>query len=329
MISLLINMLSLESWMHRVIAPYGRLLFPLISAISLFLILGWQSLHPRLPWLVYAYVAALGILTPVILIRPAYTHTTLTPAEIAALPPSIGWRFGETAQTPFAELIRFTTQETTVNAGNILQIELCWQALTTVEQEYSVMVQVTGPENQLVVSRRSYPGEGRYPTSLWEPGKVWCEKIHIPIYLDLAETLVYRLEVGWFDEENDRRLVATDKAGNRLSHTFIEAVRLVQPATQQFITDLPTTSDLHLVNSQYTSIWQIGSTIPLTFTWAATTPLSVDYQVFVHVRDLQTGETVIYGDGPPSFEPRSVFSHPPVSLRYPRLSPGRAIHVER
>ncbi len=300
LISLLINMLSLESWMHRVIAPYGRLLFPLISAISLFLILGWQNLHPRLPWLVYAYVAALGILTPVILIRPAYTHTTLTPAEIAALPPSIGWRFGETGQTPFAELIRFTTQETTVNAGNILQIELCWLALTTVEQEYSVMVQVTGPENQLVVSRRSYPGEGRYPTSLWEPGKVWCEKIHIPIYLDLAETLVYRLEVGWFDEENDRRLVATDKAGNRLSHTFIEAVRLVQPATQQFITDLPTTSDLHLVNSQYTSIWPIGSTIPLTFTWAATTPLSVDYQVFVHVRDLQTGETIIYGDGPPA-----------------------------
>ena len=298
-IGIIITTISLESWMHRVIAPYGRLFFPMIGAITLFLIVGWRYLHPRLPQLVYIYIAVLSIATPFILIRPIYTHTTLTPAEIATLPPTIGWQFGETATTPFAELISFNPEHSTAQAGEVLPIRLCWRALAPVEQDYSVLVQVLGPEDRLIASRRSYPGGGRHPTSLWQPGQVWCEKIHLLIPLDLPKTLAYRLEIGLFDEENDHRLVAIDAAGNVLTHTFIEAVRLVQPATQQLITDLPLTPEVHLLDSQYKTTWQIGTTIPLTLTWAATAQISLDYQVFIHLRDLQTNENVIYGDGPP------------------------------
>ena len=298
-IGLIITAISLESWMHRVIAPFGRLLFPLIGGISLFLVLGWRQLHPRLPLLVYAYVAALGILTPFILIHPAYNHTTLTTAEMALLPSPIGWQFGTTATSPLAELISFTPEQLTSYAGEIMPITLCWRALASAEQDYTVMVQVLGAENRLIATRRSFPGEGRYPTSLWQPGQVWCEKIHILIPSDLPETLAYRLEIGMLNEENGYRLVVTDKQGNLLPHTFVEVVRLVQPATQRFIADLPMTPDLHLVDSQHASIWQIGATVPLTLTWAATTPVGADYQVFIHLRDLQTDENIMNGDGPP------------------------------
>ncbi len=299
LVGVLVTAAFLESWMHRVMAPHGRLLFPASGAITLFLILGWRHLHPRLPLLACSYIAALGILTPFILIYPAYTHTTLTPAEIAALPPAIGWRFGETSTPPFAELISFTPRQTTIYAGEILQVELCWRALAIVEQEYSVMVQIIGPENGLISSRRSYPGEGRHPTSLWQPGQVWCENFHLSISPDLESTLVYRLEVGIFDEVNNRRLTATDSTGNLLSHTFIDAVRLVQPATQQFITGLPTTPNLHLVNDQHSSTWQIGVSTSLTLTWVVPAPVTQDYQVFIHLRDLQTGENIFQVDGPP------------------------------
>lgn len=298
-VGVIITAISLENWMHRVVAPYGRLLFPVIGVITLFLIVGWRYLHPRLPQLFYIYVAALSIVTPFILIRPVYTHTTLTPTEIATLPPTVGWRFGETAETPLAELISFTPEQTTAQAGEVLPIRLCWRALATAPQNYSVLVQVLGPDDRLIASRRSYPGGGRHPTSLWQPEQVWCEKIHILIPADLPETLAYRLEIGLFDEENERRLVATDDAGNPLTHTFIEAVRLVQPAKQQFITDLPLTPDLHLIEAQHGTTWQIGTTIPLTLTWVTTTPVTPDYQVFIHLRDLQTNENVISGDGPP------------------------------
>jgi hypothetical protein len=299
-VSLIINMLSLESWMHRVIAPYGRLLFPLIGAISVFLIVGWQSLHPRLPWLAYAYIAALGILTPVILIQPAYTHTALTPAEIAALPPSLGWRFGETTEAPFAELISFTPQETTITAGDILQVKLCWRALATPSQDYSVMVQIIGPENSLLTSQRSYPGEGRYPTSIWQPGEVWCDVMHVLTYTgNVFETLVHKLEIGLLDDKTGERLPVTDGAGNLLASTFIDHVRLIPYGGQLFAANIAKTPSLQLVNRRLSSDWRAGSSATLFLTWVTLEPLVQDYQVFIHLRDLQTGENVINGDGPP------------------------------
>ena len=299
LVAFIVTALSLEIWMHRVVAPYGRLLFPAIGAITIFLLLGWHVLHPRLSWLALGYVTTMGILTPFILIAPAYTHKNLSATEIATLPPSIGWRFGETSESPFAELISFTPQRTTIYADEILPIDICWRALSTVERDYSVMVQALGLDNHLVVSQRSYPDSGRYPTSQWEPGQVWCETMHVQVYLDLEKTMIYRLEVSLMDTVTNERLPATNQAGEPLTHTFIAAVRLVQPATQQFATNLPPSSNIHLTDSEFIPVWQVGTTVPLTLTWAATEPLEQDYQVFIHLRDTQTGENVVQADGPP------------------------------
>ncbi len=49
------NVIFLEVWMHRVIAPYGRLLFPVIAIINVWLVAGWHTLHPKLPWVGYFF----------------------------------------------------------------------------------------------------------------------------------------------------------------------------------------------------------------------------------------------------------------------------------
>ena len=299
LVAFLVTSVFLEIWMHRVIAPYGRLLFPAIGSITFFLLYGWYGLHSRLMWLALGYVTALGILTPWVLIVPAYTHKNLSASEIANLPPSIGWQFSEMSGIPFAELISFTPQETTVLADGILPIDLCWRALTTTERDYTVLIQALGPDNNLVVSQRSYPDVGRHPTSQWEPGQVWCETMHVYIPPGLEKTLVYRLEVGFLDESTGQRLLATNAVGEPLPHSFIRAVRLVQPATQQFADDLPRQPDLHLVESEFEPVWTMGTTVPVTLTWVATEQPQSDYQVFIHLRDLQTGEIIVQADGPP------------------------------
>ena len=298
-VGVLINVILLENWMHRVIAPYGRLLFPVIGGITLFLVLGWRQIHPRLPLLAYLFVAALGILTPFILIRPAYTHTKLNATEIAALPPSRGWRFGETAETPFAELLSFSTTQNSTNVGDVVQAQLCWRALATPSQDYAILLHIIGPANQLVSTRRSYPGEGRYPTSQWEVGAVWCENWHIGTNPYWPDNRIYQLDIGFINEETGERLIATDDTGSPLPNTFIGRVRLLQPLTEVILDNLPPPPDIHLVSHELATTWQVGTAVPLTLTWATIAPLSTDYQVFIHVRQPETAEPLLQADGPP------------------------------
>lgn len=298
-VGIIVNAITLENWMNRVVAPYGRLLFPTIGPITLLLIVGWHTLHPRLPLLMVSFVAFLALATPALLIQPTYTHTFLTPAQIASLPPSIGWYFGQTAAEPFAELISMEPHATSVDAGDILPIDVCWRALGTAVQDYPLLVQATGPENRLVSQRRTYPGAGNHPTSLWQAGQVWCDTIHMRIEATLAQTLVYRLEIAFFDEALNRRLPATDAAGNVLSQTFIRPVRLVQPAQQTFVPDLTAPPAIHLLDHQTEPVWAVGATTSLTLTWAAVATPAANYQIFIHLRDPQTGEAVFQADGPP------------------------------
>ena len=296
---LALNAVLLESWMQRVLAPYGRLLFPSIGIITFFLYYGWYSLHPRLAGLAVAFVATIALLTPPLLIRPAYTQTFLDADEIAALPPTSGWRFGETADAPFAELISFTPRQTSLNAGEILPIDLCWRALATPAQDYTLAVQLIGPDNRLVASRRAYPGMGRHPTSLWRAGQVWCDALHVAIPPALERTLVYQVELFFTAPDGQRRLAITDAAGAPLAGLFIDRVRLVQPAAQQFADGLSPAPPFHLLEAEFAPAWPVGATQPLTLTWAAAAPAPVDYQVFVHLRQPQTGAIVAQADGPP------------------------------
>ena len=298
-IGLVANVIMLESWMQRVIAPYGRLLFPSIGAITLLLFFGWHSIHPRLASLALAFTATIALLTPPLVIYPAYTQTFLSADEIAALPPAPVWRFGETTNAPFAELLLFSPRQKSLNPSDVLQVDLCWRALATVKQDYSLALQIIGPANSLITSRRAYPGMGRHPTSLWQVGQVWCDSLHVAIPKTYQRTLAYELELFFLTPDGQQRLAITDGAGNSISNLFIGRARLVQPATQYFAHDLSSTVPFHLVEVEFAPIWKLDLAEPVTMTWAAATPTPVNYQVFAHLRQEETGAIVAQADGPP------------------------------
>lgn len=296
---LVLNLISLESWMQRVIAPYGRLLFPSIGIITCFLIYGWYSLHPRLAWLAIAYVGALALLVPPLLIHPTYTMSFLSAEEAAQLPRNQSWRFGTTAVDPFAELLYFAPQQRSIEAGKVLAIDLCWRALATTTEDYTFSIQIIGPDESLLSARRSYPGLGRHPTSQWQPGQTWCETLHVTIWTNFTRNLAYQIEIFFLSPDGETRLAIIDPTGNTISNLFIDRVRLVNPREQQFATNLPPTPPFHLLNSEFAPVWAPGSGVPITLTWAAAQPAPMDYQVFAHLVNPATGETVAQADGAP------------------------------
>ncbi len=295
-LALVVVALFLEVWMSRVTAPHGRLLFPALTTIILGAVIGWRALHPRLPLLGYAFVLLLALLTPILLIRPAYTPPLLQ----AGLPQGLGWRFGEPDATPLAELISVTPALRSVTAGEVLPAQLCWRALEETEREYTVFLQLIGPANALIASRYTYPGQGLRPTSNWQAGESWCDWLHVHVPETVSRTLVYRLEVGLLDDVADRRLIATDAAGAPLPHTFVDGVRVVaQGANTVEPARLETDATPQLLDHTLPTDWRPGRDQPFTLRWGVGGAIGRDLQLYVHLRDPRTGETVAQADGPP------------------------------
>jgi hypothetical protein len=299
LLAIAVMALFLEVWMRQVVATHGRLLFPTIGAIATLLVLGWHSLHRHLPWLVYAYLFAWALLTPWLLLQPAFQPRLLTASEAAILLPRLGWLAWAEERQPLAEIIRVTVPQKTAVAGDVVPVELCWQALGETTTNYSFMVQFIGPDNGLAAARRTYPAHGLHPTSQWQPGDAACETVHIQIPPELDQTLVYAVEVGLINHETGASLRLTDAVGNELPDRFVGKIRLATAQTSYATLPDANGAPLHLLDYQFDTDWRRGEVTLLSLQWAAARPLAAEYQVFVHLRDAQSGVTVAQADGPP------------------------------
>ncbi len=281
---------ALERWMRQVTAPHGRLLFPALAAISVLLIIGWQKLHRLLPYLSITYLTGLTLFAPILLIYPAYSP----PATVELANPSIGWQFGD-----IAELQSVTPMSRSVEAGEVLPIQVCWRPLARAKHDYSILVHLVGPNNQVVASRYTYPGLGSYPTSVWEPEKPFCDQILVDIPAELAQTLVYQVELGLIDYETMDRLPAHDGIGKPLSHTFVDQVRLSTPSSA-LPTPLPEGgSPIQLTEYHLSTLWRPGNSYQIDLVWQTTQPLDQDYTVFIHLRNRVRDSNLAQADGPP------------------------------
>ena len=283
--------LALAGWMQQVRAPHGRLLFPALAAVALLLALGWRALPRWVAATGIGYLAILALTLPVFLIRPAYA----TPATMAdGDRPSLGWRFGEVA-----ELVSVKPLARSASAGETLPVEVCWRPLAPAEKDYSVLVHLVGPENRVVAARHTYPGLGSYPTSIWEPGRPFCDLIRLDIAPDLEQTLVYRVEVGLLDSTTTARLPARSASGDPLGNTFAGAVRLAA-ATSGEAAPAPAGGDpIRLVDYRFDPRWRPGEPHDLLLRWFAAEPVERDYTVMIHLRLPADDRTVAQADGPP------------------------------
>jgi len=288
--------LALEIWMRQVTAPHGRLLFPALAAITVLLVAGWHALHPRLVALSIGIVLLLALSAPLTLIRPAYAQPRLEGVNQAGevAPDSIGWRFGETA-----ELAAVRLMQSSVAAGEVLPVEVCWITRETADEDLSILVHIVGPNNQVVAGRHTYPGLGNYPTSTWQTGHYFCDTIRIDIPADLEQTLAYQVEIGMFNSQNNERLPATNRKGEALASTFLATVRLQSAQPTQSVEAPEGEGAIRLVDADFPESWPAGELVDVNLRWWLAETLAQDYTVFVHLRDSESGRISAQGDGPP------------------------------
>jgi hypothetical protein len=295
---------SLELWMRRVSAPHGRLMFPALAAISILLVTGWYILHPKMPFVIAGLVFALALVAPFLLIRPAYEPPKELSAEALeemSRPSSI--HFGLTPDEPIAELLGARSLTHSVDAGSNVPVEVCWRPIAQSENPYSVLVHLIGPENTLAANRRTYPGLGKYPTTIWEPGHIFCDFVQVRVMKDLERTLLYKVEIALLDLESSERLPIYDSNNNPVPTLFVDDVRLVSLIPQAPFVATTDARDSPLQLAGYdmstTTAWSPGEELHLSLQWGVSESVSNDYQVFVHLRDQSDGKNVAQADGPP------------------------------
>ena len=101
--------------------------------------------------------------------------------------------------------------------GEVIGLTLYWQALMPMERDYTVFTQLLGPYNPLTTGplwggHDSRPGDGTYPTTVWEAGEIVIDEYEIPIQAD-APPGEYQLEVGMYHLATMERLPVLDDSG--------------------------------------------------------------------------------------------------------------------
>lgn len=293
--------LALLQWMRQVEAPHGRLLFPAIGAWALLMAIGWEMLAPSRAGKdigLLTALALLNLLTPILVIRPAFAPPRLLdPASVTRAVGGPQWTYGETIR-----LLGAAPDRPSVAPGEVLTVRACWTALAPMEKDYTVVVQLVGREQNRIGERHTYPGLGRFPTSLWPVGQAFCDDYRVRIAAWAPWPELYDGLIGLYDKDPSARLSVVGEDGQPVEVPIPFRVRVAPSrplaVTPTYPLDYRLGEAIHLTGYDLTGGVEAGDVLTVTLYWRADRAPGGDYRVFVHLLDGR-GEMVTQHDGPP------------------------------
>lgn len=281
-------------WVTRLHGTLGRLLFPALAPLSILLQLGLRRLSRSLPYAAVIYTGTMALLGPASIL-PAYQP----PALLSALPPTV--RPLQLEVGDFAKLAGVSISPPIAHPGEEVTATLCWRARAQTVEPQTVFIQLVGEGTYLAGARNTYPGLGRYATTLWQPGALFCDEIAMPIAADASAPARYVLHVGMFDLTTGQRAPIIAEDGTPLSVIEPGAVKVAGrgpaipadalPAEAEFVEPIR-------LQAYELAPLRIGQTAALTLYWEAIGAPSADYTVFVHLLDTN-GNIAAQADAPP------------------------------
>lgn len=141
-------------------------------------------------------------------LRPEAGYCSLGQVEITGVP------LPDSAHN-FEDEIALLEIELPVNElvpGSLFPLNLQWLAMADMNQDYTVFVQILDSQDTIVGQVDSWPLQGTYPTSQWQPGEI----INDPYLIQLQPGLAsgpYRLHVGFYLLETLQRVPVVDENG--------------------------------------------------------------------------------------------------------------------
>jgi hypothetical protein len=130
------------------------------------------------------------------------TVLELPPIRLAGLPAG-AINYGNRILLLESDLSAYEGQE--LPPGAPVELTVVWQAMQEMEHDYTLFVQLLGPDGTLKGQIDVWPQDGTHPTSDWQEG----ERVedHYQVYLDPdAPPGQYQMAVGWYLLETMERL---------------------------------------------------------------------------------------------------------------------------
>lgn len=290
---------ALVQWMRQVEAPHGRLLFPAIGAWAVLLVGGWANLpRSRLAPVFLTALTTLSTLTPWAVIHPAFARPQLIPpAQAAATVEPVNLSYGGAAH-----LVGIALDSPSVSPGETLVLRACWKAVTPMTRDYTVFIHLVGRDDQRVAERYTYPGLGRFPTSLWPVDSAFCDAYRVRVEDWAPVPELYDVVIGLYDAPSGERLSASDAAGMTVEYPALTQARVASEHPLTISPQYPLNYKLGetIALLGYDVSGQIRSGEPLTVTlyWKAEASSAESYAAFVHLLD-QNGQSLAQHDSLP------------------------------
>jgi len=265
----------------------GRYLLPILPSISFLLIGGWQALTPRRWHGRLRKAICLGVL----LIGWSIPFETLAPAYAKPQPLKDMTKIDYPFHIFFNKEIELlgAIRPAPVQPDRKLDVSFCWQALTSLTKNYSVFLEVVGPDGEGYGQLDTYPGRGNYPTSFWRVNQPFCDEYTLQVRGDVPSPSAATLRVSLLDGVQGKPLGVTNASGETVDPNLVTLPIKIQADSR----DLPRPS--HLVNYRFgEGINLIGydletlsesNQVRVTLHWKVLEDIPDNYVVFIHLRD--------------------------------------------
>ena len=293
-------------WTTMTPASQGRLLYPALGGVALFLVVGWAELLPsrfRFPvgvaaliiWLVWA------VLCPFLVIKPAYALPEQVSSldELAMTPSELHVRF-----EGCCEVVGYVSPNQPVQPGDIVPLTFVWRATEELDQNYTLFVHATTVDGQIMGQLDTYHGGGTYPTSQWRQGEIIVDTVYVPISWEATGPALLRFNVGLSETPSFERLATFAADGHEIDVVLVGEAPLV-PSQWPEPQTAPPIDAVFAEQIQLTGIElpeaavHAGDVVTVTLQWASLATITEDYTGFVHLADA-TGIDVTQDDHPPT-----------------------------
>jgi 4-amino-4-deoxy-L-arabinose transferase-like glycosyltransferase len=197
--------------------------------------------------------------------------------------------------------------EVVAGPGGTLPVTLYWQAVAPVSQDYTVFLHLLGPDGERYAQHDDPPLRGIQPMTHWQAGEVLPDRRLLELPVDMSPGR-YRLEVGLYELTTGHRLPVADAdgtgSGDVLTLDYVripeQDAALPQPAEMVQVDFAGGGDRIRLLGYTLTERTAVpGGTLGLTLYWQALAPVQTDYNVFVHLLDVEE-QIRGQGDGPPA-----------------------------
>jgi hypothetical protein len=169
---------------------------------------------------------ALAAACPWAYIRPNYAPPSiLDEAEVRPLTQRLDADFqGQIA------LLGYHLPDQETWPGGQLPVTLYYQAMVPFGIDYTVFVHLVDAGGNIITQQDTYPGMGRYPTTMWEPGEIIADTFYlsIPDWAPVPGSGTF--EVGFYDRETQLRLLVVEEDGRVAGDSvWFDSVQIVAP----------------------------------------------------------------------------------------------------